>query len=86
MRNDPVTSISSSSLASIAASMASPTVGRTASTLQCPDAFSERSDAGIALGEWGWVTKTFEHTGASSLMTPSASLSESMPMTSTTLP
>lgn len=86
MRNDPVTSMSSSSLASIAASIASPTVGRTASTPQCADAFSERSDAGIALGEWGCVTNTLEHTGASSLMTPPASLSESMPMTSTTFP
>ena len=86
MRKEPVTRTLSSPLPSSAASMASPIVRNTPSTLPCLRTVSARFPQGSALGESGWVTYIAEHMGASSDTTPSASLSFSMPITSTTLP
>ena len=86
MRKEPVTRTLSSPLSSKAASMASPIVGNTPSTLPCLRTVSASSPHGSALGESGCVTYIAEHMGANSDTTPSASLSLSIPITRTTLP
>lgn len=86
MRNEPVVKMISSSRISIALSMAADTDGMTSSTSRYLRIASATLPAGIALGESGCVTMTFEHTGASFPATESTSLSESIPNTSTTFP
>lgn len=84
MRNEPVTRTVPSPL--IAASIASPTVPYTASTLAWRETASAVSPAGRALGESGSVTIILEAIGAISRASPSASLSDSTPKTTVALP